>query len=147
MKLGLEFGEECLHRLNAVVHVGVDTSNRRFSSFAHWFAERTGKSVAVTYMSNVSRQMSARLGAALMQTPDVIVILGNNSEFAAIHVERLEKIARYVGGLRAIVACCRVKDRWRVVAVVGHEDSRLHHELTQAFPDAANVAVRSAPSG
>ena len=62
MKLGLEFGEECLHRLNAVVHVGVDTSNRRFSSFAHWFAERTGKSVAVTYMSNVSRQMSARLG-------------------------------------------------------------------------------------
>ena len=37
MKLGSEFADECLGRLNAVVHVGVDTSNKRFSSFADWF--------------------------------------------------------------------------------------------------------------
>lgn len=147
MKLGSEFADECLGRLNAVVHVGVDTSNKRFSSFAEWFEERTGKSVAVTYLSNVSRQMSARLGAALMQTPDVIVILGNDSEFAATHLERLAKVARYAAGLRAIIACCRTKSGWEVVAVVGHEDSQVHHELTQSFPSATSINVRSTASG
>jgi hypothetical protein len=82
-----------------------------------------------------------------MQTPDVIVILGNDSEFAASHLERLEKIARYVSGLRAIIACCRTENRWKVVAVVGHEDSQVHHELTQAFPGASSVSVRSTASG
>ena len=147
MKTLTGFSSEFLQQLNAVAHVGVDTSNRRFSSFTDWFEEHTGKSVAVTYLSNVSRQMSARLGAALMQTPDVIVILGNDSEFALSHLERLEKIARYVGGLRAIVACCRRTNRWEVVALVGHEDSQVYHELTHAFPAATSVRVRTTAAG
>ena len=140
-RLDAGFSDDFCRRLNAIRHVGVDTSNQRFAPFVDWFTEHTARSIAVTYLSNVSRQMSARLGAALMRTPDVIVVLADET-WTDPQLARLEKIVDYVGGLRAIIACSRRGDEWAIDSVVGQDYSQVRHELTHAFPNAKGVSVR-----
>ncbi|MDQ3032730.1 MAG: hypothetical protein M3Y87_09960 [Myxococcota bacterium] len=146
MKLDDRFALEFVDSLNSVERVDRSTSNAKFKEFERWFADQTGKSVAVTYLSGVSRQFRARVGAALIGCPDTIVVLSEESWAGpAGHVERIEKIVRYVGNLRAVIGCTHAGDRWRVDVVVGPEDSHLRHALASAFPRAESHSIAVHP--
>ena len=141
MMLSETFADEFIEQLSSCKGQETSTSNTKFKQFETWFEAQTGRSVAVTYLSSVGKEYRARVGAAVMGQPDVIVLLSSETWAGSAYIAKLEDLVRYIGRLGALVGCVGHGHEWRVDVVVGGEDSSVQQALARAFPRAESHRV------
>lgn len=137
MSIDTTFAKEFIERLNAVSDLG-STSNVKFQDLRDWLTKTLGRSATPSYLSSLSRQYKARVGAALTDYAEVMVLLSNESWSTAqrggdAYVERLEEIVRYTAELEAVIACVGDEGDWKVEFVVGPDRSEMRRDLAAAF--------------
>jgi hypothetical protein len=114
----------------------------KYRHLEEWVAEVFGfvtDEVATVYLSDLSKQFTARVGAALVSEPSILVVLGTGNfekpnAQGLTHVDRLAEVCAYVGRIQLILVAEGVEGGpWSLRFTIGPHTS-------DAFASAEDLA-------
>ncbi|WP_169796705.1 McrB family protein [Chondromyces crocatus] len=115
-----------------------------------WFEQALGIKVQTTYLSSLGKQYTARVGQALVQRPDGLLLLSPESfelttRDGSSYVDKLASVVEWAPRLQVVVACVGSKENWRVEYVIGPADSEVFARCCATFPHASHRPVDVPP--
>lgn len=143
------FEDELLARLLAL-HDLSSSAPHKYDELETWLAARLmvdAERVTTVYLSDLSRQFTARVGASLVSEPLVLIVLGSGdfdrpNDQNISHADRLARICAYVGRIQLVIAAEGEEGRyWNVRYVLGPHTSDLFDVAQRLLPDAEAVGV------
>jgi hypothetical protein len=123
------------------------SSQSKYDRLHWWLSEALDiepERIATVYLSDLSKQFTARVGASLISEPLVLVVLGLGDFSQANRqnispVDRLARVCAYVGRIQLILVA--EADPWRVPYVVGPLTSELFSMAQELLPGAEAIPV------
>jgi hypothetical protein len=113
-----------------------------------WFRDELHLEVQTTYLSEVGKMFTARVGQAMVQRPNGLVLLAPTSfdvaGRAGTYAERLAEVVAWAPRL-VVLACVRRDDAWQPEYVIGIGGSESFDSVRAAFPNAQARAVQPLP--
>ena len=143
------FEDELVARLLAL-HDLSTSAPRKYDELETWLAAQfmvDTERVTTVYLSDLSKQFTARVGASLVSEPLVLIVLGTGdfdrpNDQNISQVDRLARICAYVGRIQlVIVAEGEESHYWNVRCVLGPHTSDLFDAAQELLPDAEAVGV------
>lgn len=126
------------------------SSPDKYRELEEWLAEAFGfvrDEVATVYLSDLSRQFTARIGAALISEPAILVVLGTGNfekpnGQGVSHVDRLAEVCAYVGRIQLILVAEGVEGGpWSVRFALGPHTSDAFSAAEGMLPSAEMIPV------
>ena len=150
-----DFAVNLRTKLNQYTPEQLSSRSDSFKELRPWIeAQLDVDSVRVTYLSNLSKDFTARVGQAVLSMPTVIILMSNGEKFGKARrdgsewADKLEQLASYCR-LSAILALSGSPGAWELEFVFGPADSSLLKPLgallSDEWPDAQIVPAAVAP--
>lgn len=143
------FAEELQLRLRELRELSTSAPDK-YLGLEWWLSQQLrleAEQVTTVYLSDLSRQFTARIGAALISEPLVLVVLGS-TDFERANaqgispLDRLARICAYVGRIQLVlVAEGEEGTDWTVRFVVGPYTSGLFAQAQDLLPQAEPIPV------
>lgn len=144
-----------IHQRLDHLHALSTSAPHKYRAFEAWLAGQLfvdavfvdAERVTTVYLSDLSRQFTARVGAALVSEPLVLVVLGfgdfnRPNDQAVAPVDRLARICAYVGRIQLLVVAEGGEGvGWQVRYLVGPHTSELFQVSQDLLPEAEPVPV------
>lgn|GEM_PF-3646953 len=147
------FADELTARLSGLRDLSRTTPNK-YRELEAWLADQLdvdAERVRTVYLSDLSQQYTARVGASLISEPLILVVLGSddfehpNPEGVST-VDRLARICSYVGRIHVIIIAEGAEGGpWEVPFIVGPILSEIFAQAQQLLPDAEPIGVVVSP--
>jgi len=128
-----------------------DQLQQDYDQLEAWFEKAIGIKVQTTFLSGLGKQFTARVGQALVQRPDGLLLLSAESfdlmtaRDNASYLDKLVKVIEWAPRLQVAVVVVGAKDNWHVEWVVGPSDSEAYARCRAAFPKARHRSVDVPP--
>ena len=143
------FPDELCAHLNSLEGLHASTPDK-YHTLEAWLAEELGideERITTVYLSDLSKQFTARVGASLISEPLVLVVLGSgdfertNSQNIS-PLDRLARVCAYVGRIELILVGAVDEDSvWTVSFIVGPITSNLFEAAQAWLPNADPIPV------
>lgn len=127
------------------------SSPRKYQDLRTWLADQFAvdfERVATVYLSDLSKEFTARVGASLISEPLVLVVLGSGdferpNDQSISPLDRLARVCAYVGRIELVIVATvdETSGSWNVPFVVGPLTSKLFETAQTMLPKADAVPV------
>ena len=111
-----------------------------------WFQSQLGIRIETTYLSELSKMFTARVGQALVHMAEGLLLVSpqtfeTTTRDGLSYVDKLAQIVAWAPRLQVVVACVGDAKKIRVEYIIGPTDSEVFARCREAFPDARTRPV------
>jgi len=123
---------------------------KEYGPMEAWFEHALGICVQTTFLLSLGKMFTARVGQALVQRPDGLLLLSPESFEATTrdgfsYVDKLAQVIGWAPRLQVAITCVGDAGNWRVEYVIGPSDSDAFARCCAAFPGARHRPVEVPP--